>query len=499
MQPANPIIKFATPDQAFIDLEFKNDLDYIQYVLYQSIYACYIHMFNHETTPLITEYIESVAYLVKTLKPQPSLYQSEKAIYDSIYYILTHGKPGTITWKTIDEALSYPCFNDQLKHMVPHRDFYLPLLSALGYGYPTDVYMEGKKPSACIYIPSLTIVPSAECRSQPINNQNPNRLHVSSENRKNILPYMTIVFDVITLPDYDFNLIRKLKNYQTNIKLDFFEYLSGFNFASQDLDAIFGILSTFGMEKGIYASINTVYNNLFSVISDTITGNNTMDGKLIPLPTHSLFKMLTVLKDYHRIGNLEDTRVFSIFVSKCEVDRDVSAYLAKPTNLITANEALAFRNSVISKFIVDKMLELPIYKKGTEAMEDTPPDDLGSDDLPPEEGEDPIPEDPDAAAFPDDNIPIGDGTPPPRDPVKLLLELASPEETFADVIYKKLVCSRIRNLLNNTPKDLPIKEVLLLKKWLTHWINLVSVNSIKDFLSRLSFRLNDLELTHKSI
>lgn len=498
MNVADPVIKFATPSDHYTPFTFGNDLEKIQFILYQSVYCMYLKMIHTSPTKLVYEYIQSIEHMMNQLNPNPNLSSTDKEIYNAIYHILKHGNSNNVTWKQIDEVLSYPCSHEVIKTMVPHRDFYLPLLSARGYGYPSDVYLEGKKPSAILLTPEL--IPIMGVTDTHIVEK---RAHggiksiyhnTDATGNRKIPPYAIIYFHQTVLPDYDFNLVRKLENTESKVTLNFFEYLSGFNLSSMDLDAIIGRLASFAIEKGKYATSPGSYNDIFSAAYDTITGSNTLNYKKIT-PPDAFFKMLNRLNEYHRIGNLEDTKVFSIFISKCDMDPDVSGYLAKPAKLISANEALAFRNSDLVNFIPDKMLNLTIYKKATEAMEDG--------DIPPEDDalntDDQIPEDPDAANFPDDNIPLGDGTPPPRDPLKLLLELADPSETLADVIYKKLVSARIRDLLKNTPKELPIKEVLLLKKWLTHWINLVSVNSVKDFLSRLSFRLNDIELTHKSI
>lgn len=494
MNAANPVIRYATHGDS-LDITKLNKLEQAQFILYQMVYVKYLELATCDLTPVVAEYVAYVSFLIKSMPRESNLFGTDKDIYNAIYNVIHNFDPRVINWRIIDEVLSFPVEEkSSLRGHCPSRDFYLPVLSALGFGYPSDVYHEGKKPGVELYLPCIQTYPNSPMGSNPLNGTIPTQ--------KFETPHLYIEFRIINLLDYDFTLIRKLRNYSPNSKLSFFEYLSQFNFTQQSPDDLIAILSNFSLEycvRNCFQGFTKLFAACYSVITDKPVKDIDIHCSG-PIPS-AFLDMLKILQDYHRIGNLEDTRVFSFLINKFEMPNSdaVIGYLAKPIHEVTANEALAFRNSPLYNVIPDKMLNLSIYKSGTEAIDDVAIEDDMGDPMTGSEDSGNMPDGDEPPAMPDDSFTPDDTSPPPRDPTKLLIELARSDETFPDYMYRQLVSARIRDFLNNTPKNLPTKEVLLLKKWLTHWINLVSVNTIKDFLSRLSFRLNDLELTQNTI
>ncbi len=73
------------------------------------------------------------------------------------------------------------------------------------------------------------------------------------------------------------------------------------------------------------------------------------------------------------------------------------------------------------------------------------------------------------------------------DSVMQLLELVKPDEKFSDYIYRKLLTERMIRVIKNPPQQMSKAQISILKSWLTHWINLVSVSSLKSFLTKFQF------------
>jgi hypothetical protein len=73
------------------------------------------------------------------------------------------------------------------------------------------------------------------------------------------------------------------------------------------------------------------------------------------------------------------------------------------------------------------------------------------------------------------------------DQVMQLLELAKQDEKFSDYVYRKLLAERMIRIVKNPPQQMSKAQVSILKSWLTHWIHLVSIKSLKSFISKFQF------------
>lgn len=486
MNAANPVIKCITPSRIVHPIVVSSlpPLDRIKFILYQLIYANYLDLINMQSKTsngLIAEYIEYVKFLVKTIPAADSrLNDTEKQIYNFIKNVIEKFDPQIISWSVIDEALTFPGDNSSstIVQMQPTKEFYIPLLQALGFGYPKDIYISGKMTNPILLLPSIAIS------------------HADPNN-----PFMYIELRELTLLDYDFTLAGKNNfnfYFSTTVNVNnLFCYLAQFNFSNFDLNGFIGILASFSLEHGRYVSTYPdFYQNglITDACYDVITQSDTLDNNLVN-DYHAFLKCIDILYNYHRIGNLENTEVFSLLVSKFNVPNktELSSYFSKSNpNMITGKEALAFKNSVFKHSWFDK---LNAFYKGTEAI--TNDDDDGSAII------DPV----DTSAIDQDNTLDNFGTTEDmsaestsdadkklkRDPKKLLLELAKPNESFTDYNFRALVKARIHDFLTNPSKQVPSKELVLLKNWSNSWVNLLSITAIRDYLSRLSFELMDIE------
>lgn len=79
---------------------------------------------------------------------------------------------------------------------------------------------------------------------------------------------------------------------------------------------------------------------------------------------------------------------------------------------------------------------------------------------------------------------------PEIDPKFMLLELGSPAESLSDFLYRDLVSRRISYVLKNPPENARPDVLQLLKAWKNQWLFIVSIPTIRDFLSRIALRIS---------
>ena len=74
----------------------------------------------------------------------------------------------------------------------------------------------------------------------------------------------------------------------------------------------------------------------------------------------------------------------------------------------------------------------------------------------------------------------------------MILELAGPNESMKDYVFRDTIAKRIVNTLKNPPENASPNDLIMLKRWLSRWLYLASVACLRDFLTRLSLRLSDV-------
>jgi hypothetical protein len=219
-----------------------------------------------------------------------------------------------------------------------------------------------------------------------------------------------------------------------------------------------------------------------------------------------------------RLNELQDYELFGVLLARTGEEPDIVNYFIKPVTLVSSSEAFAFRRSGYAEYIADKLPGMAaVGDDGSDALGETLGDDSGDtpvDEAPAgdTEGGDPLGdplEDP-TSGDNQSNQPGGSGIDdvlnsdastdssadqekkPQIDPDKMLLELANPSESMSDYIYREMVSMRISALLKNPPANARPNDLLMLKRWKSRWLYLVSIACLRDFLSRVSLRLSDV-------
>jgi hypothetical protein len=189
---------------------------------------------------------------------------------------------------------------------------------------------------------------------------------------------------------------------------------------------------------------------------------------------------------------VHDNRLFGEVLELLGVDTDIVNYFSKDIHQISAQEALAFRNSVYASVADDKFLTVGTeadtnnvdidtteggdtdVEVGTDTDGDTDLGDDSSFDTPTE----------------DDDKPA-DKVKPQIDPERMLLELAKPGASpLTDYLYRSIVAERIDSIIKQPPENARPNDILMLKRWRANWLYLVSVACLRDFLTRISLRLS---------
>lgn len=78
-----------------------------------------------------------------------------------------------------------------------------------------------------------------------------------------------------------------------------------------------------------------------------------------------------------------------------------------------------------------------------------------------------------------------DKVPVPEDPFSVVLKIVT-SETIDDYLFRNELINAITALVIDPPATMPAEDLRFLKIWVTQWINLVSVETTKSILSKLS-------------
>ena len=182
---------------------------------------------------------------------------------------------------------------------------------------------------------------------------------------------------------------------------------------------------------------------------------------------------------------LQDYELFGALLTLLGDDPNIVNYFVQPdAKSITGEEAYAFRTSMYADCIPDRVIV---------AMEAAMEDDIAdTGDGTTDEGNTSMGET-DTGTVVDDTQPEqpAEQEKPEINPDKMLLELASPNETMTDYIYREMISRRITAILQNPPESARPNDLLMLKRWKSRWIYLTSIACLRDFLSRVSIRLSE--------
>lgn len=277
----------------------------------------------------------------------------------------------------------------------------------------------------------------------------------------------------------------------------FWDYIQSFDLSAYKIDDLIPLLSAFCIDHFKYVMTNSGITDITvsvpDICFDLVTGSD-YTARSAGLNDTVLDGFLEIVKHMITMNHLQPLTDYSLFgelLAHCHADPKLVNYFIQPINAISAAEAYAFRTSVYADLIPDRFE----MQAGMEAIGEDPDtetittdDDLGDSGL----GEDPGTDDTVGDLDSEGNADSAAARPKPLiDPNQMLLELARTDENLSDYLYKEMVARRISALLRNPPENALPNDLLMLRRWRSRWLFLVSVACIRDFLTRISLRLSD--------
>ena len=355
---------------------------------------------------------------------------------------------------------------------------------AIYYGFiNSNKYPNNIIPNGQIYLPSL----STKLNYNPA---------LSQEENKDFVVILSL--DPVEVGELDPTTNRP------DLGSGYINLLKWFNLKKLNLDNLIGILSSFSIEHNYYGMTNLHKYNVADVCFDLVTESawvSTGKNHIIE-DLDEFIDFCKNLSQNHLIQEINDYALFGELLRLLNVSEEIVNYFIKPITTIQSTEALAFRNSVYAEFVKDR------FEYGMEAIDDTESttdeEDVKSEDSQENEDEDTSEESKDDTTESDSNEDTNsdnqdevektqkqDIHKPSIDPTMMLLEMASPDETLSDYIFRETVSMRIDNFLKNPPENASPNDLLMLKRWRSSWMWLTSISCLKDFLTRLSLRLSN--------
>ena len=356
---------------------------------------------------------------------------------------------------------------------------------AIYYGFiNSDKYPKNVIPNAQIYLPSL----STKLNYNPA---------LSTEDNKDFVV-------ILSLNPIEVGCLKPFPTLDRTPVSGYINFLNWFILSSLNLDNLIGILSSFSIEHNYYGMTNLHKYNVADVCFDLVTESAWVStGKNHIIEDQDDFiEFCKSLVQQHLIQDINDYALFGELLRLLNVSEEIVNYFIKPITTIQSTEALAFRNSIYAEFVKDR------FEYGMEAIDDTESttdeEDVKSEDSQENEEEDTSEESKDDTTESDSNEDTDsdnqdeveetqkqDIHKPSIDPTMMLLEMASPDETLSDYIFRETVSMRIDNFLKNPPENASPNDLLMLKRWRSSWMWLTSISCLKDFLTRLSLRLSN--------
>jgi len=469
-------------------LPMLSPVDRARAVFEQVVYAHYIKHTVRNITACLEDYFSEVQEMVNSLPKVAQSNYNLSEVYGTAIDAIHNFPHGN--YATYHNLLSMPTESKLWEPTFP-AEAYLPYFHQLGCGHPVSEEYGEVLPNAVLLVPTL------EKYHRPVSD-------VLSAPETGI----RIQFRRISFGDYAFTGQIPIFRYNSHNHEELLcNLLTNMNMTDWDIDKLIGLFSMFTVEPGKYhmKAPSLYVRGISDVCYDIVMNPAKRKPKSCKMDTRVsgvgiFLNMLRKLYEQHRIANPADMKVFAVFLSKCDglFNRQLIDYFYKPASEITAMEANAFKQSEFSQYMEYKL------SAGMEAIASEDGDIDTSNDEPIEEDMDmddsgdldsSLGEDQDQGGLGSTDLPLGDSadTPLKRDPLRQLIELAKPTEGLSDYLYRRLVLQRMLTVISNPPRSLTTAELTIMKRWVTYWINLLSVASIKDFLSRLSFQLMDIK------
>ena len=350
-----------------------------------------------------------------------------------------------------------------------------------GESAPSD---ESEIVNACLFVPRLV----------PVLNRDPALARVENHDWQivlNLEPHAMRSFDLSTTP------------YPEGVRSGLYGFLRRFDMSDLKGVDLIPILSSFALDHNQYGMTNVRdYRGISvqDVCFDLVTGSAYtapsagLNGACNDF--QDFIECLKYLHDNKRLGELGDYALFGELVQRCGQDPQICNYFTKPIAEVLASEAYAFRNSVYAEFIDDRFqASMEAIGDDDTTTTDTPEEGLEPTDDGETKPQEPVTEDSLNEGPDPEDTSINDQTQdihkPTIDPKLMLLEMASPDESLSDYIFRETVSLRIDNFLRNPPENASPNDLLMLKRWRSSWLWLTSISCLRDFLTRLKLRLSN--------
>lgn len=267
--------------------------------------------------------------------------------------------------------------------------------------------------------------------------------------------------------------------------------LNRYTYPANTVDDFIGIVASFAIQHDNYVmNLSSKISTIVDVCYDLVTGSsfthsNAGDVKR-PVVDHEAFiQLIRSCLSNRQLQPLQDYELFGALLTLLGDDPNIVNYFVQPdAKSITGEEAYAFRTSMYADFIPDRVIV---------AMEAAMEDDIAdTGDDTADEGNTSMGETDTGTVVDDTQLDQpAEQEKPEINPDKMLLELASPNETMTDYIYREMISRRITAILQNPPESARPNDLLMLKRWKSRWIYLTSIACLRDFLSRVSIRLSE--------
>ena len=464
--------------------------DQMKVVLEQAIYVDYLKLCSSTTT--IKELESSVLEMYSRLPTeiytdntiQDSLYKSGyaaiKLILDKKYTQLLSVVPATELYQIYLTPPLEKYYNQLYVATLTETFLDQWLASTTGF-YDADKYPEHVLIHGAVYRPSLNL---ADFRQ--------------SQNDCESL-YVTVTLSPVVMSAFD------LREASKRGSEDLSAYLSGFDMHNYSIEDLIGLYGAFSIDHDKYvmtSSFGTNEASISDICFDMITGSSYVShgsagsNRIVDLDSFKRF-----LSSQIKSGRLEpvnDSKLFGELLTRLGESLDIVNYFTKDINHISAQEAFAFRRSMLADFIKDRFAAMEADEEeadtdatvsGSDDTENSNEDtenataDLGGTDM----------MDSVAGNDSEDQKPKSVVQVKPQiDPNKMLLELANPQdEPMSDYIYREIVAQRINMLIKYPPKNTMPNDILMLKRWKSRWLYLASIACLRDFLTRISLRLSN--------
>lgn len=521
-----------------LDITVLHPITALQVVLEQRILADYLRRVDN---PEMANALSAIAERLESSLPKnlprtilSDIYTAGKEHIDALRKNLY----SRIVPEQIIDLFASPMLNEKTKDV--GEEYYTPTLTKYGLeflyiwlnlatGYVPPSAREESNPSEPVLRNSPILVPALrpclsakEANKGVVHSDNP--LHQPINNDIPGSSYMTILDFRIDTSASAFELFGR----STGLK----DILSRYILADKNAIDMVALISNFCIQRDRYDMTNssgksTQDTQLKDICFDLVTSACARDTTAYTevecnlSSSARLADEVTMLADMaqqgklKRIHNLENpvTKfILTEFLSRCGADAQLVNYFAKPAQAITGAEAASYSKSAWSLLTDGRAIPGMEDLDSEEEQDDNKEEDTSSGTEEQSDGKDteseatPEPQNDadDAADDADDqndtqkdslgqeatNVPGKVDHRPDIDPKLLLLELASPVEALSDYLYRELVSRRISYILKNPPENARPDVLQFLKAWKSQWLFLVSIPTIRDFLSRVAIRLS---------